>query len=118
MQQLWMEKLKRDESVLQTLHTSWIEIQNRIPLLQGFLVSRRITVNNQEQMQIHEFCDASEKAYGACLYLRTKTIQGDVSVELIFAKSRVAPFKKMSLSKLELCAAMLLTNRTLPQLKR
>ena len=110
MQQLWMEKLDWDESVPQALHTSCIEIQTSLPLLQGFIVNRRITVNNQEQLQMHGFCDASEKAYGACLYMRTKTIQGDVSVQLICAKSRVAPLKKISLPKLELCAAMLLTN--------
>ncbi|RLU19186.1 hypothetical protein DMN91_007743 [Ooceraea biroi] len=53
------------------------------------------------------FADASEKAYGAVLYLRTEDSEG-IRVRLITAKTRVAPIKQITLPRLELCAATLL----------
>ena len=48
------------------------------------------------------FCDASEKAYGAAIYL--KSSQG---FSLIIAKAKVAPIKKVSLPRLELIASVM-----------
>ena len=53
---------------------------------------------------------ASTKAYGACLYLRSINDKGEHHCSLICAKSRVAPLKSVTLPKLELCAALVLTN--------
>lgn len=49
----------------------------------------------------------SESGYGAEIYLR---IVKEVHVRLLIAKSRVAPLKSLSLPRLELCAAILLSN--------
>lgn len=57
--------------------------------------------------QIHVYCDASLSAYGACAYLRIQQDDETVSVNLIFAKSRVAPLKALSLPRLELMAALI-----------
>ena len=60
-------------------------------------------------VQIHGFCDASIKAYGACAYLRIENKSGDLSCELISSKSRVAPIKKQTIPRLELMGALVLT---------
>lgn len=47
--------------------------------------------------------------YGACLYIRTQNEDGTITTNLICAKSRVAPLKVVTLSSLELLAAVLVT---------
>ena len=71
---------------------------------------RCIIVPNQIDLQLHGFCDASEKTYGACLYLRSTNAEGKHHTSLICSKSRVALIKPVKLPKLELCAALLLAN--------
>ena len=58
-------------------------------------------------IQLNGFCDSSEKAFGACLYLRSVHQQDEVTTKLLCSKSRVVPVKKISLPRLELCAALL-----------
>lgn len=59
-------------------------------------------------IELHDFSDASERAYGACIYLRTIDDNGNDFCNLLCAKSRVAPIKKSTISRLELCGALLL----------
>ncbi|XP_033220998.1 uncharacterized protein LOC117175397 [Belonocnema kinseyi] len=67
-------------------------------------------MQNPFNVQLHGSCDASEKAYGACIYIRSTDNQGVHHISLICSKSRVAPLKQITLPKLELCAATLLVN--------
>ncbi|XP_043467541.1 uncharacterized protein LOC122501843 [Leptopilina heterotoma] len=71
-------------------------------------LQRCIVVPNAVEIKLHGFSDASEKAYGACLYLRSLDKDGKFHCALITAKSRVAPLKLTTLPRLELCAAVLL----------
>ncbi|XP_052745323.1 uncharacterized protein LOC128199488 [Bicyclus anynana] len=57
---------------------------------------------------MHCFCDASQRAYGACIYLRSMDQQGQVRVNLLCAKSRVAPASSpTTIPRLELSGALL-----------
>lgn len=59
---------------------------------------------------LHGFCDASQKAYGGCLYLVAIYADNSRSSRLITAKSRVNPLKiTLTIPKLELCAMELLS---------
>lgn len=75
--------------------------------LNQWSISRAVRSDNHEELQLYGFSDASEKAYGACLYLRTLNNDEHRSI-LLCAKSRVAPLKSVSIPRLELCAALLL----------
>ena len=53
------------------------------------------------------FSDASEDAYGACAYVRWEHVDKSFSAALLCAKGRVAPIKRVTVVRLELCAAVI-----------
>ncbi|XP_076392689.1 uncharacterized protein LOC143265292 [Megachile rotundata] len=108
MQSLWQLGIGWDESVPQQIYTEFQEFQGELESLSRLLVPRFVLGPNPVQVDLHGFCDASEKAFGACVYLRTIDQGGHITVRLLCAKSRVAPLKTISLPRLELCAALLL----------
>ena len=54
------------------------------------------------------FCDASTKAYAAVVYMRIES-ETCVDVKFLAARSRVAPIGGMTISRLELLSALLLS---------
>lgn len=56
------------------------------------------------------FADESEKTYAAVVYVRSVSSPGEITIRLATAKTRVAPLKTISLSRLGLNAAFLLAN--------
>ncbi len=57
-------------------------------------------------LALHVFCDASANAYGACAYIVSRAPGGEVLSSLM-SKSRVTPIQFVSISRLELQAAVL-----------
>ncbi|XP_022799900.1 uncharacterized protein LOC111337801 [Stylophora pistillata] len=63
--------------------------------------------DSEEPPMLCVFSDASQHAFGACVYSRQKISEEKYQVRLITAKSRVAPLKQLSIPRLELQAAVL-----------
>ena len=63
-------------------------------------------------VQIHGFCDASQEAYAAVVYMRTEFTPSDVQVTYLMAKTRVAPLKNATIPRLELMGAHCLAKLT------
>ncbi|XP_017792100.1 PREDICTED: uncharacterized protein LOC108574093 [Habropoda laboriosa] len=110
MQRLWQLKIDWDESLPANLYTEWTTFVNQLQLLNNIEFPRNVTQRAVHHIDIHGFCDASERAYGACLYIRTINRAGHIRTQLLCAKSRVAPLKTISLARLELCGAVLLAS--------
>ncbi|XP_055909426.1 uncharacterized protein LOC129944194 [Eupeodes corollae] len=109
LQQLWIDKVDWDASIPQNIDIEWRQFMIDLHSIQNLSVPRFVFVENKTNYQIHGFADASMKAYGCCIYLRSIDTFGSVEVKLLVAKSRVAPAKKKQLPRLELCAAHLLS---------
>lgn len=111
-QRLWQTKLEWDEAISGTLLADWNCFSSELNSLNDIAVVRRVLASNDliksESLEIHGFCDASEQAYGACIYLRYCTSNGTYKFNLLCAKSRVSPIKVITLPRLELCGALLL----------
>ncbi|GFT73738.1 integrase catalytic domain-containing protein [Nephila pilipes] len=58
-------------------------------------------------LSIHTFVDASKTAYAACIFLRSESSRGSVTVQLLQARSRIAPMKTITIPRLELMAAVI-----------
>nr|XP_012233626.1 PREDICTED: uncharacterized protein LOC105678692 [Linepithema humile] len=109
MQQLWQVKLDWDESLPAQLHTQWAKWYGKLSHLNYLKIPRRVLYDDSKHVELHGFCDASERAYGACIYIRSTNSTQDNHVRLLCAKSRIAPLKVISLPRLELCGALLLS---------
>ena len=97
------------ESVPQFIHTAWIEFVQQWMSLEQISFDRKILIDEHNDIQLHGFCDASINGYGACIYIRSRDIHGKTIVKLLCSKSRVAPLKSVTIPRLELNGAVLLT---------
>jgi hypothetical protein len=109
LQTLWQSKLQWNESLPTSLLHDWNQLYKQLPQVSNIKITRKVLRANATDIQLHGFCDSSEKAYGACLYLRSIDTDGKVTCELLCATSKVAPIKRITLPRLELCGALLLS---------
>lgn len=111
MQQLWLLKCHWDDPLPPDIINHWMLYQSKIAKLKDLQIPRWTTYGSDTiHNALHGFSDASTKAYAATVYLRLIKIDGSVAVSLLAAKTKVAPFKTMSIPRLELSAACLLAN--------
>ncbi|XP_059217585.1 uncharacterized protein LOC131994736 [Stomoxys calcitrans] len=109
MQDLWEERLEWDESVPAPILQRWSSFVENLQHVSDIQIKRWIQFSPQASIQIHGFSDASEKAYCAAVYIRVVHPDGDIYSNLLVSKTKVAPLKRTTIPKLELCGADLLT---------
>ncbi|XP_043604818.1 uncharacterized protein LOC122577557 [Bombus pyrosoma] len=112
LQRYWTLKIDWDESLPTDLHIEWNEYYTQLPFLNNVKFPRKTIIKSAAEIELHGFCDASERAYGACIYLRTITPDGQVWTRLLTTKSKVAPLKPQTIPRLELSGALLLASLT------
>ncbi|XP_055645124.1 uncharacterized protein LOC129780980 [Toxorhynchites rutilus septentrionalis] len=116
-QSLWRTSASWDNPLDEYQQQHWLEFRSSLQGLVSITIPRWATPSfNRVVLEMHGFCDASEKAYGACLYLRVVSNDGRIAVRLLTAKSKVAPLgdskkqKRICLPRLELSSALLLSH--------
>ncbi|GFW89571.1 gag-pol protein [Trichonephila clavipes] len=108
MQRLWKQQLQWDERVPPDITLEWEQLAKDVQLVKGIKIPRFLFVDSDNQFHLLGFSDASEKAYAAAIYCRSVSDTEKINVQLIIAKTRVAPLKLVSLPRLELCGPLLL----------
>ena len=109
-QSIWRLQADWDEvlsDVLRDAFTKWLE---ELKILKAWQVPRRFFSflwSEKPQLVIHGFGDASQQAYGACVYLLAVHSDGSCETSIVMSRARVAPLKTVSLPRLELLAALL-----------
>ena len=101
LQEIWRTKVSWDEELPVEFGKLWENLYVDLKECHNISLPRQLlfTPNN---LSLHLFSDASNKAYGCVAYAVS-----DGSSNLIVAKARVAPLKNLSVPKLELTAALL-----------
>jgi hypothetical protein len=109
LQEIWKLKINWDESLPLGLHTRWVEFLRTFIELNQIKIPRKVIGSKSyHRIELHGFSDASEKSYGACVYIRIIPTNGPVESNLLCSKNKVAPLKTVSIPRLELSAALLL----------
>ncbi|XP_063988136.1 uncharacterized protein LOC135168143 [Diachasmimorpha longicaudata] len=107
-QKIWTLKIGWDTPLPSEVQNEWFQFYDQLHLISKMTFPRLVLQERFREIQLHGFSDASEEAYGACVYLRSGGSNGEVNTALLCAKSRVAPLKRLAIPKLELCGAQLL----------
>ncbi|GAB0095822.1 uncharacterized protein DMENIID0001_112520 [Sergentomyia squamirostris] len=106
-----------DEEPPDDLANDWTEYCKDIKNISQISLPRYNLHPDAKAYDLYAFSDASEAAFGACVYLRTEINDNEFISHLICAKTKVAPSKqKQTLARLELLGATLLAEimETLP----
>ncbi|GBN84874.1 hypothetical protein AVEN_159988-1 [Araneus ventricosus] len=108
MQSLWLQKLDWNDNLPTKVLQVWNDFLVKLPGVNEINVPRYILIDDVTKIELHRFSDASERAYGAFIYIRCVTHPGPIQTKLVCSKSRVAPLKPITGPRLELSAALLL----------
>ncbi|GFX12664.1 integrase catalytic domain-containing protein [Trichonephila clavipes] len=84
LQDLWKEEIQWDDPLLTHIENEWKKWCEELPHLRNLKISRLVLDSTllEDDVELRSFCDASKKAYGTAIYLRTKSRNG-ISVKLV-----------------------------------
>ena len=110
LQRLWEQKVDWDDPVPQTIREAWLQWRCELSLLANKPIPRCYFPKTVQvtSFQLHGFSDASELAYAGVVYLRMVDSDENVHISLVTSKTNVAPIKRLTIPRLELCGAQLL----------
>lgn len=109
-QELWTLGLDWDVVAPPNISQNWFRYRLDLDLLSSLEIPRFIPSTKSCSVQLHGFCDASEAGYSAVIYFRIRHSDGSITIHLIMSRCKVSPLQRTSTPRLELCAAVLLTD--------
>ncbi|XP_063831773.1 uncharacterized protein LOC135080978 [Ostrinia nubilalis] len=109
-QNVWLSDIKWDDSLPKEIQTEWISLKDDIITnINKITINRWLQTTECDTIELHGFCDASTKAYACVIYCKVKR-EDKTEVTLFAGKARLVPAKStISLPKLELSGALLLS---------
>ncbi|GBM59594.1 hypothetical protein AVEN_36506-1 [Araneus ventricosus] len=109
LQVLWMKEISWDKELPADIQETWRQWVSEVPRLSELQIPRYVLISSTGEptdvLELHCFCDASQKAYGVVIYTRVVK-DCNVEVNLLVSKSRVAPLTKITMPRLELLGAL------------
>ena len=110
LQRVWEEQLVWDDSVPARIQQVWCHWSSELQFLSSKSVPRYFPKSIQEtSLQLHGFSDASEGVYAGVVYFRLVDTTSAVQTSLLTAKSNVPRIKRISIPRMELCGAVVLS---------
>lgn len=110
LQKLWLCGVGWTDELPLELASEWSSYRDQLLHMDIIYLNRWLHTlsDGTTRLEVHGFSDASCLAYSAAVYLRVITTN-TIHVSLVIAKTKVAPVKQVSLPRLELCGAVLLS---------
>ena len=107
LQRLWKAGIDWDQEIPQHIYEEWWRWRTELKDLSERVIDRCYFPKNAviKELQLH---DASEVAFAGVIYVRMTDSENKVHTSLVMAKTKVAPIKKLTIPRLELCGAYLL----------
>ncbi|XP_048747853.2 uncharacterized protein LOC125660050 [Ostrea edulis] len=99
-----------DEPLSENHRVQWEQWKNSLKACENLFIPRAyspISLRKAVRVEIHTFCDASERAIAAVSYLRSVYQDETSHLGLLMGKAKVAPKHGTTIPRLELCAAVL-----------
>lgn len=111
MQKLWSYPgLEWDDHLSDHLKEEWLKFRTELFQVKQVSMPRCVVSKAiAASYTLHGFGDASNLGFGCCIYITTENEDGQCSSRLLCSKSRVAPLRKQTMPRLELCASVLLS---------
>jgi hypothetical protein len=81
-QQLWAKELDWDTAVPEDIAAKWEECLQNLLMVSMIRIPRWVFDSPLYDLELHIFCDASERAYATCIYTRVNSRGGDDSHQL------------------------------------
>ncbi|XP_053947714.1 uncharacterized protein LOC128856436 [Anastrepha ludens] len=108
MREVWCRDVRWDEPIPNDVNIIWERWRQQMHKVAGFRVPRFYFPHGApSDLELHVFVDASEEAFAAVAYWRSRKSTGEVGVTLVCAKTKCAPLKAVTIPRLELQAAVL-----------
>ncbi|XP_050685659.1 uncharacterized protein LOC126980084 [Leptidea sinapis] len=107
-QKIWKSQLDWDNPLTEDLSEMWLQFRKELVEIQRIRIPRWMCCSRDSRVELHAFSDASRAAYAAAVFIRVIDQDKSVHVNLVSAKTKVAPIEKeVSIPRLELCGAVL-----------
>ncbi|GFW36042.1 integrase catalytic domain-containing protein [Trichonephila clavipes] len=98
-QELWKIKLDWSEQLPPEAMEEWVNFYQKLAKVNNFKIPRCILLPATIRIEIHDFSDASERAYAAVVYIKCFNESGQSQTRLLCSKSRVAPLKTLTIPR-------------------
>lgn len=108
-QELWLLKLGWDDPLPTRISTRWMSLREDFSRLAGISLRTWLNTWSDTEDTIHGFSDASQLAMAAAVYIVVSSSSTVVQANLVCSKTKVAPLKPLTIPRLELAAALLLS---------
>ncbi|XP_017462699.1 PREDICTED: uncharacterized protein LOC108356076, partial [Rhagoletis zephyria] len=108
MREIWKRDLGWDEPVPNEINDMWNNFRMQLLNVAECKVPRHyFKLGEPKNLQLHIFVDASEDAFGAVAFWRAENPDNALQVCIVYARTRSAPLKTLTIPRLELQAAVL-----------
>ncbi|XP_070529842.1 uncharacterized protein [Cardiocondyla obscurior] len=108
LQELWLPKIGWDDLLPSQILTRWLTIREEFTQLARLSIPRWFITWSDSTVELHGFSDASQLAITAVIYIITNSPSTRPTSAFVCSKTKIAPLKRLTISRLKLTATLLL----------